>query len=133
MKRPAARSSLVHAAFAFAAMGSWAMFANREHGVAAMLVGGAVQGALSACITLCLKHIIENLVLMFAGWLSRIMPVIICFLLSLFLLSAIHILMGTPEVLTTIAIPLSVSTLYAAAYSQAIFRQSVRMDRRTMR
>ena len=118
------KSGVLHAAFAFAAMGAWAVFANREHGFQAMLFGGAVQGAISACITLCLKRVIEVIASMFPGWLSRVIPAVACFLLSLALLSSIHFMMDTPEVFATISIPLAVSTLYAAVYSQALFLQS---------
>ncbi len=124
MKGPAKKSGLLHAGFAFTAMGMWAMFANREHGWQAMLTGGAVQGAVSACITLCLKRFIETIVSFFSGWVSRILPAAACFLFSLILLCTIHFLMGTPELLATIAIPLFVSTSYSATYSQLLFRES---------
>jgi hypothetical protein len=41
-----ARSSPLHVAFAFVAMGGWGAFANRGHGPQAMLLAGLVQGAI---------------------------------------------------------------------------------------
>lgn len=46
-----ARSSVVHVAFAFFAMGAWATFANRSAGMSHALIAGLLQGALSGGIT----------------------------------------------------------------------------------
>ena len=50
-------------AFAFLAMGSWAVFANHAHLMPAPLYAGLVQGTISACLTLFLKSVID--------WLSK--------------------------------------------------------------
>ena len=114
------RSSAVHVAFAFVAMGSWALFANRAYPLPRMLLAGLVQGALSGCLTLFLKRVVEKLSAIFAGSLRLVAPPVIALLGSATLLVTFHILSGTPEILKTIAVPLLVSTSYAALYNYSI-------------
>jgi len=116
------RSSAVHVAFAFVAMGSWALFANRAYPLPRMLLAGLVQGALSGCLTLFLKRIIETLSTMFLGSLRLVAPPVIALLGSATLLVTFHMLSGTPEILKTITVPLLVSTSYAALYNYSISR-----------
>ncbi|MET3857254.1 hypothetical protein [Rhizobium sp. OAE497] len=114
------RSSAVHVAFAFVAMGSWALFANRAYPLPRMLLAGLVQGALSGCLTLFLKRVVERLSAIFSGPLRLVAPPVIALLGSATLLVTFHILSGTPEILKTIAVPLLVSTSYAALYNYSI-------------
>jgi hypothetical protein len=120
------RSSVTHVAVAFLAMGSWAAFANRAHPMPAPLYAGVIQGAISACITLFLKRAIEYLAGRLDGSMgglpALLVPPVAAFIVSASLLSAIHIASGTPEVVATIALPLCVSTGYAALYSFALWR-----------
>ncbi|MCR4268799.1 hypothetical protein [Nitratireductor sp. ZSWI3] len=116
-----ARSSAVHMGFAFLAMGGWAVFANRGHAMPGPLLAGLVQGFLSAAITLFLKRAIEWLVAQFGGIAGLVLPPLIACLTSLTLLSAIHALAGTPEILATIALPLTVATSYAALYTYTLW------------
>ena len=122
-----ARQNWPSAAVAFVAMGAWAMFVNRAHGWSSILAAGAVQGVLSACITLGLKRLIETLMPLFSGWSARVLPPLACCLTSVVLLSAIHCLSGTPEIAATMAVPVIVSTLYAAAYTHILYRHAARM------
>lgn len=114
------RSSAVHVAFAFVAMGSWALFANRAYPLPRMLLAGLVQGALSGCLTLFLKRVVERLSTAFSGPLRLVAPPVIALLGSATLLVTFHMLSGTPEILKTIAVPLLVSTSYAALYNYSI-------------
>lgn len=116
------RSSVVHVAFAFLAMGSWAAFANRAHPMPAPLLAGLIQGALSAVITLLLKRGIEELAKRFAGLAALLAPPLIAGLVSASLLTVIHTIGGTPEIGRTIAVPLSVATSYAALYNLSLWR-----------
>jgi hypothetical protein len=116
------RSSVTHVAIAFLAMGGWAAFANRAHPMPAPLYAGVIQGAISACITLFLKRAIEYLASRLDGLPALLVPPVAAFIVSASLLSAIHIASGTPEVAATIALPLCVSTGYAALYSFALWR-----------
>ncbi|MGV2099784.1 hypothetical protein [Rhizobium sp. 21-4511-3d] len=114
------RSSAVHVAFAFVAMGSWALFANRAYPLPRMLLAGLVQGALSGCLTLFLKRVVERLSAIFSGPLRLVAPPVIALLGSATLLVTFHMVSGTPEILKTIAVPLLVSTSYAALYNYSI-------------
>ncbi|MDO9416450.1 hypothetical protein [Pararhizobium sp.] len=118
--RRLATSSSVHVLFAFVAMGSWAVFANRAHAMPKPLTAGLVQGTLSACLTLFLKSAIDALSTRFSGVPAYVAPPLIACLASSGALAAIHALSGTPEILKTIAVPLVVSTTYAALYNASI-------------
>ena len=116
------RSTALHVGFAFVAMGGWAAFANRDHGAGAMMLAFAVQGALSALITLVMKRGLEAGHARMSGLAARLVPPLISCAAIAALLSAVHALAGTPEVLRTIAVPWTVSTLYAFVYVASLER-----------
>jgi hypothetical protein len=116
------RSSVVHIAFAFVAMGSWAAFANRAHPMPAPLQAGLIQGALSAVITLFLKRGIEGLSRRFTGLVALLAPPMIAGLVSASALTTIHMIGVTPEIGRTIVVPLTVATSYAALYNFSLWR-----------
>ncbi|MDB6177750.1 hypothetical protein PAF17_09535 [Paracoccus sp. Z330] len=115
------QSSALHMAVAFLLMGGWAAFANRSHPLPQMLLAGFVQGSLSALITLGLKRMLEALSARLQGLATLIMPPLLALGASALLLSVIHRLAGTPEILPTIVVPLSVTTVYSAAYTFALW------------
>ena len=122
--RSTLRSTAAHVVFAFLAMGAWAAFANRDHGTGAMLLAFGVQGALSGLITLVLKRWLERAYeghfARFPDWPRKLLgPVISCLTIAGLLFLG-HSLAGTPEVLGTIAVPWSVSTLYAFVYTATL-------------
>ncbi|MBN8949399.1 MULTISPECIES: hypothetical protein [unclassified Rhizobium] len=112
--------SIVHVLFAFLAMGGWAVFANRLHPMPRPLIAGLVQGLLSGCLTLFLKSVVEALSRQFGGVTRLWAPPLIACLGSATILIVIHALSGTPEILKTIAVPLLVSSSYAAIYNYSI-------------
>jgi len=118
-----ARSSVVHVAFAFLAMGAWAVFANRSAGISHVLVAGLVQGALSGAITLALKRFLETASARLSGVWALIVPPVISCAAILALLVAAHILAGTRNVLATISLPYAVSSTYAWVYTWAVVRR----------
>lgn len=124
--RRLAGSSLGHMAGAFLAMGGWALFANRDHGLSRMLTAGAVQGMLSALITLFLKSMIERLARNLEGAAALFAPPAVAIAVSATLLLVVHLLARTPELAGTIALPLLVSTGYAALYSYSLYRKEQR-------
>jgi hypothetical protein len=126
--RRLARSSAVHVTFAFLAMGGWAVYANRGHSTAQMLMAGLVQGILSGFLTLFLKSVIERLSHRFSGAAVLWAPPLIACMSSAALLLLIHAISGTPEILRTIAVPLTVSTGYAVLYNYSISRGRIRTD-----
>ena len=127
--RTFAGSSVAHIGFAFLAMGGWALFANSGHGLAAAWLPALSQGALSGLITLVLKRALEAMSGRFPGVLNYALPPAITAGAVLHLLVSVHKLIGTPEILRTIAVPWSVSTLYAIIYSATLARGQTKAAR----
>ncbi|WP_296251204.1 hypothetical protein [uncultured Stenotrophomonas sp.] len=119
-----ARNSAVHMTVAFIAMGSWATFANLAHAMPRPLIAGVLQGILSALITLFLKRMIEALSARLPGSAGYWVPPVVAVAVSLSLLSSIHWIAGTPEILRTIVVPLSVTAIYATSYNLALRRMA---------
>ena len=108
---------MTHVAFAFLAMGGWAVFANRLHGAERALLAGLVQGTLSGLLTLGLKRFLEAAVGRLSDlWAAILPPVLSCAGVLAILLTA-HRLAGTPNVWATISVPYAVSSSYAWIYS----------------
>lgn len=116
-----AQSAVVHVAFAVLAMGGWALFANRAHGLDAAWRPALVQGLISGGITFGLKRVLEAAAERVQGW-AWLLPPLATAAVILALLTLVHRLIGTPEVARTIAVPWSVSTLYAFLYAAALAR-----------
>lgn len=116
------KSSPVHVAFGFLAMGGWALFANRDHGLAGTWLPALVQGTLSGALTGVLKKTLEALDGRLRGAMAWAVPPAITAGSILALLSLVHTAIGTPEVIATIAVPWSVSTLYAIVYNAGLVR-----------
>ncbi|MEI3853786.1 MULTISPECIES: hypothetical protein [Ensifer] len=127
--RRLAGSGVVHVAFAFFAMGGWALFANRHHPMPKPLLAAVVQGTLSGLLTLYLKTAVDALSGRFRGTRRLFLPPLLACLGSSAVLVAIHTMSGTPEILRTIALPLAVSTTYAAIYNYSISRGEPGHDR----
>jgi hypothetical protein len=121
-----AGSTWAHVAFAVLAMGGWALFANRAHGLAAALAPALAQGAMSGLITLGLKRALEAMAGRFAGVLAFAGPPLITAGVILAVLAGVHLAIGTPEIWRTLAVPWTVSTLYAAIYTAALARGAAR-------
>lgn len=116
------RSSALHMAVAFLGMGAWAAFANRAHDPPAPLVAGLVQGALSALLTLVMKRMMETVSTRLPGRAGLVLLPLLAVLLSLVVLITLHRIAGTPEIAATIALPLTVTAIYATSYSLALWR-----------
>jgi len=121
-----ARATPVHVGFAFLAMGGWALFANKGHGQAAWTAALA-QGAMSGAITLVLKRVLEAMTARLSGAAAYVAPPAITASVILLLLYAAHWAIGTPQIVRTLAVPWSVSTLYAILYSAALVRARSRI------
>ena len=117
-----ARSSAVHVAFAFLAMGAWAVFANRSAGLSHALIAGLVQGALSGGITLGLKRFLEAASARLTGVWSMIVPPATSCAVVLGLLVGAHLSAGTRNVWATISLPYAVSSTYAWVYAWTLTR-----------
>ena len=121
-----AKSGLLHVLTAFVLMGGWAVFANRAHPLPAALLAGAVQGTMSGLITFGLKRLVERVSRRRRGVGALMIPPLAAFALSATLLILLHSASGTPEIAWTIAVPLSVSTGYAALYSWWLWKERER-------
>ena len=117
-----AKSTAVHVGFAFVAMGGWTLFANAGHGLAAAWLPALVQGAISGIITLVLKHALEAMAARLTGPIAYVVPPAVTAATILAVLVGVHRLIGTPEIARTIAVPWSVSTLYAVVYTSVLVR-----------
>jgi LytS/YehU family sensor histidine kinase len=127
--RTFAGSTFAHVGFAFLAMGGWALFANSGHGLAAAWLPALSQGVLSGLITLVLKRALEAMSPRFAGALAYVVPPAITAGAVLALLACVHKLIGTPEIVRTIAVPWSVSTFYAIVYAATLARGQAKAPR----
>lgn len=111
------RSNLAHMASGFALMGGWAALAHASYPFATQIKAGLIQGALTALITLGLKRLVETLSAQLSGRLGFVLPPLAACAVSVSLLYTIHTVVGTPEVWTTLALPSTVATIYAALYT----------------
>jgi hypothetical protein len=128
-----AGSTVAHVAFGFFAMGAWAVFANRHHPLDQALLSGLVQGTISGTLTLFLKKGLERMSAVFfrapasdegqgRNMAALIVPPFITAGSILIILFTAHTLAGTPEIVTTIAVPFTVSTTYAILYNLRLWR-----------
>jgi hypothetical protein len=122
MFKTLARSSLVHVAFGFLLMGGWALYANSGHGLSAAWLPALAQGTISGLLTGALKKTLEALDGKLTGFLAYVVPPAVTAASILALLVLVHRLIGTPELVRTIAFPWSVSTLYAFVYNARLVR-----------
>lgn len=121
-----AGSTAAHVATAAILMGGWALFANRAHGISAAVAPALAQGAMSGLITLVLKRALEAMAGRFPGVLAYAAPPLITASVILAVLAGVHLAIGTPEIWRTIAVPWTVSTLYAAIYTATLGRGATR-------
>ncbi len=101
-------------------MGGWAFIANWSHGMNMAIKAALVQALLTAIITLFMKNVIERVTYATSGTWGRIAPSLVAALISLTFLFIFHSIAGTPEILGTLAVPMLVSTIYAALYSKVL-------------
>lgn len=130
--RTFAGTTFAHVGFAFLAMGGWALYANAGHGLTAAALPAVSQGVLSGLITLVLKRALEAMSPRFPGVLAYVVPPAVTATTTLALLVAVHTLIGTPEIVRTIAVPWSVSTVYAVVYAATLARGQAKAPHKVM-
>jgi hypothetical protein len=116
------RSSLLHMAFGFVLMGGWALWANWSHGWSEAWPSALAQGTASALLTAFIKKTLEALGGRLAGPAAYAAPPLVTAASVLAILVAVHALVGTPEIVRTIAFPWTFSTLYAVIYNAGLVR-----------
>ncbi|HYG27907.1 MAG TPA: hypothetical protein VD906_13480 [Caulobacteraceae bacterium] len=116
------RSSLLHMAFGFVLMGAWALWANWSHGPAEAWPSALAQGTASALLTALIKKTLEGFAGRLTGLAAYAVPPFVTAACVLIMLGAVHTLVGTPEIVRTIAFPWTFSTLYAVIYNAGLVR-----------
>lgn len=104
------RYNLLSAAFAFVTWGAWAYYINHDHGWQRGLIAALAQGSLSFCMTLLVVRAVTWLYHRMPGlplrqWLSAGLTTA----LAASCLATTHYLVGTPNILRTIAPGLTVA------------------------
>lgn len=116
--------SLWPALAAFSLYGGWALYANREAGMALAAASASLQGAMSFVVTL--------LLMLFVGMThrrvdSRWYRIVLAALLPVTVVIALmclgHLAIGTPRVLATVAPSAVIGTLFCLA-------EAIRLERR---
>lgn len=123
-----ATSTPLHLAFAFLAMGGWGFWVNTSHPLPQALAAGALQGVMSTALTLFLKKSVDVLRGAFGGHLRYWAPPLLASLGTASLLVFGHWVAATPEILATVALPLSVSVSYVLAYNILRAHKGARID-----
>lgn len=116
------RLSAVHIAFGFLAMGGWALFANRAHGLGEAWLPALAQGTVSGALTALIKKAVEAMDGRIGGAFAYVVPPFATASTIMVILVTVHSLIGTPELVATIAVPWTVSTLYAVIYNAGLVR-----------
>lgn len=97
--------------------GSWAAYANFDHGMAIAVRSGLVQGTYSFVLTFLMTWVTEGL---FAKLASMPMGAVVTTVVVSFILFVsaygIHMLVGTPEILMTILPGFVIGSGYTAVY-----------------
>jgi hypothetical protein len=115
------QDNFIHILFSSTVMGAWATFANWAHPRPQPLISGLVQGASAACITYFLKRLIEWLATKFTDSTALWAPPLIACSATLCVLIAAHSVVGTPELVRTIALPFSIGSIYAAIFNYSLW------------
>jgi hypothetical protein len=121
LQSPLARSALAGIA-GFLVYGGWAAFANSEHGPAISMRSGFVQGSYSLVLTFAMTMVTEWLFDRFSHGTTlpasiRIAALMAIICSGLFSTAyAIHMLVGTPEILMTILPGFLIGSVYTFIY-----------------
>jgi hypothetical protein len=105
---------------AFLLHGSWATFANWEHGTSVAFNAGLVQGLCSLGMTyagtLWMEFLLARFAMLGAGLRSSL-TALLAILTTLAIQVSAHLQAGTPEILSTIAPTASIGAIYSTVYS----------------
>lgn len=106
---------------AFLVYGGWAAYANWEYGLATWLLSAATQGTISFLITAFLTLILEHI---FHSITSVVLRFLVTALGSQTVVALMtftaHYIVGTPEILITMAPSFIVSTTYCILYTTGL-------------
>jgi hypothetical protein len=101
----------------FAGYGSWGFWVNMSHGWQSGLKAGLTQGSYSFVITLIYSGLIEW---MYARTGNKILTTLLCSLSVILTSYSIHALVGTPEILATIAPGAVIGSIFVYGYASVL-------------
>ena len=97
------RTSILNSFAAMLIYGSWAVYANFEHGAQAWKMAGAIQGVYAFFSTLSVTVVAQWVYTKCGrGWLGIVVGFLVSFVVMLTIPIAVHNLAGTPDILQTI-------------------------------
>ena len=112
----------LHMLVGFIVMGSWAAFTNWTYAMPAPLIAGLVQGTMSAAFTLGLRWLTEVVAArMHRKRTMSLVPVVIC-AVTVAILTVIHTLAGTPEILRILLVAVAITTFYSGMQTYGIWK-----------
>lgn len=115
--------SLLSGIAGFVVYGGWAYFVNAEHGQELAMMIGLVQGSYSFALTFVMTLVTEWLFRRCNGQFAMIMGVVCT---ALFVTPyAIHMLIGTPEILMTILPGFVIGSIYTGVYVMGLKKVEV--------
>lgn len=129
-EKPPAQKTLVRALVSATVIGSlffaWATLVNWGHGMEQALRAGFGQGGVSFLVSMSMAFMLEYLFFLPANKALRI-PFAVASTMSIVIgVSAlVHILIGTPEIIRTIALPFLMGVVYTSLYSVRLSRLNV--------
>jgi len=109
--------ALISALAGFFGYGSWGFWVNMSHGWQTGLKAGLTQGSYSFVITLFYSVLIEW---MYAKTGNKILTTIFCSLSVVVTSYSIHALVGTPEILATIAPGVVIGSFFVYGYTSVL-------------
>lgn len=116
---------LISALAGFVAYGSWGYWVNMSHGWQVGLKSGLTQGSYSFAVTLFYSGLVEWL---YAKTRKKALTIITCSFSVIFTSYAVHRLVGTPEILPTIAPGAVIGSFYVYGYVSALARIASRAE-----
>ncbi|WP_045859462.1 hypothetical protein [Teredinibacter purpureus] len=103
---------------------AWAAYINADHGSAAQLNAAFAQGSVSFVITFFMTILLETLFSLCRHPYARvIIPIFGTMGIVIIVTTFAHVIMGTPEIINTMAAPCIAGTVYCSVYVFKLTRQ----------
>lgn len=123
MQRRSLARSLVSACYAAAIYGGWGFYANHAHGTAIALRVMFAQAAASFAMTFVTTLLIEALLARLGHrWYGVAQTIVYTFAICQLLVLLVHLAVGTPEILRTMAPNLLIGATFTTVYTVGLSR-----------
>ncbi|WP_018417062.1 hypothetical protein [Teredinibacter turnerae] len=104
----------------------WATFVNWQHGAHAAIHAGIGQGGVSFVMSMSMAFMLEFLFFLPSNKLVRIpFAVVITMLVVTAFTTLVHLIIGTPEIIKTMALPIMMGIGYTTLYCLRLSRMEV--------